>query len=230
MILVIAAMEVEYQALLDLLDDDQEKEIFGVKHHLGKIDDKEIILMLSGIGKVNASSNITSILNEYFIDYIINIGSAGGVVNDYQVKQLDIVVAKQVCQHDVDLIAADRPLGQLPDLPIYYQASINDDMMQALTKTGLEYHYATIASGDTFVATMDKVNYITNHFDDVCAVEMEAGAIAQIAYLRKIPFVVFRSISDVVGHQQSNQLQFEQYIEKASQNSALAAHAIIKVL
>ena len=230
MILCVAAMNEEYNELLNLLENEEEKNLHGIKYHEGMLDDKKVILMLSGVGKVNAASSLVTILNEFNIQFIVNIGSAGGVVNDHHVKQLDVVVAKKVCQHDVDLIAANRPMGMLPDLPVYYESAISEKMLEALKETGLTYHFATIASGDTFVAKVETVDFITEHFEDVCAVEMEAGAIAQVALQRNIPFVVFRSISDVVGLEDSNQMQFEQYIKYASINSAKAAQAIIKTI
>lgn len=230
MILAVAAMQEEYQELEALMDNPIEGNINGVKYHQGKIEDKDVCLMLSGIGKVNAAWTLVTILNELDIDFVVNIGSAGGVVNDHHVKAMDVVVGKKVCQHDVDLTAADRPMGMLPNLPVYFESAVNDKMMAALKETGLTYHYATIASGDAFVADLKRVEYITNYFEDVCAVEMEAGAIAQICYQRKIPFVVFRSISDVIGEEDSNQMQFEQYIKYAALNSAQAAKAIIKTI
>jgi len=233
MILCIAAMQEEYDALLELMSDPKEEIIHGVNVHKGTINHKDVLLMLSGIGKVNAACSTITILNHYNdIDFIINIGSAGGLENNYHVKQLDIIVGKKVVQHDVDLSSAGYELGQLPGgLPLYFEASVTQAMLDALDKTDLTYHYATIASGDSFVASEEKADFIASNFEDVCAVEMEAGAIAQIAYIRKIPFVVFRSISDVVGHEEDgNQLQFDKYILPASKNSALATKAIIETL
>jgi len=231
MILCIAAMNEEYDALVDLLDNAKEETSHHVKVHRGQIDNKEVLLMLSGIGKVNATLTLTTILNDYKnIEFIINIGSAGGIKSKYNVKQLDIVVAKKVCQHDVDLTAAgDRPYGEIPGMPLYFETNLQQIMLEALASTNLTYHTATIASGDTFVATEEKANFIEEHFEDVCAVDMEAGAIAQVAYVKEIPFVVFRSISDVVGEEEDgNQLQFDKYILEASKNSALATKAVIQ--
>ncbi|MEG0283914.1 MAG: 5'-methylthioadenosine/adenosylhomocysteine nucleosidase [Erysipelotrichales bacterium] len=228
MILVIAAMEEEYQELERLMENPKKIMVDDIKTHQGKIDNKDVILMLSGIGKVNAAYSFTTILKKYDIDFVVNIGSAGGVVNDHHVEALDIVVAKKVCYHDVDLTLADRKPGVLPNLPQYFEASLHDDMLKKLEETNLKYHYATIASGDQFVYSLDRVAYITSTFDDVCAIEMEAGAIAHLCHTHKIPFVVFRSISDVVGKEDNNQVQFEEYIEQASKNSALAATKIIE--
>ncbi|MDF9866681.1 adenosylhomocysteine nucleosidase [Bacilli bacterium PM5-3] len=228
MILAIAAMEEEYQELEKMMVDAKEGVCEDVKYHLGKIADKEVMLMLSGVGKVNAAYALTTILNYFDVSFIVNIGSAGGVVKDYDVNVLDIVIAKKVCYHDVDLTLANRLPGVLPNTPQYFEATLTDEMLKAIDSTGLNYHCATIASGDQFVCDLDSVKYITETFEDVCACEMEAGAIAHIAYLRKIPFVVFRSISDVVGKEQDNQMQFEEYIKQASLNSSLAAAKIIE--
>ena len=230
MILAIAAMNSEYQELEKFLEDKKSGEIDGIKYDIGTIDNKEVMLMLSGVGKVNAAYTFTTILNNFKIDFVVNIGSAGGVVNNHHVKPLDIVVARKVCYHDVDLTLANRLPGVLPNTPQYFEATLNDKMLKALDELDLTYHYATIASGDQFVCDLGKVEYITKTFDDVCAVEMEAGAIAHLCYLKKIPFVVFRSISDVINENEDNQMQFEEYIKQASHNSALATKKIIEQL
>lgn len=230
MILIVAAMEEEYNELAILLENSKKANVQGVNHHLGKLEGKEVILMLSGIGKVNTAASLTTIINEYEIDFVINIGSAGGVLNQYNVKVLDIVVAKKVCYHDVDLTMANRPKGQLPGLPQYFETNVSKQMLELLDESEFDFHYATIASGDEFVGKIERITEIVNTFDDVCAIEMEAGAVAQICFQREIPFVVFRSISDVVGSDISNQMQFKEYIKKASINSAAATKLIIGTL
>ena len=228
MILIVAAMEVEYNEILLLMNDSKKHTLQHVEYHQGSINDNEVTLMLSGIGKVNTAYALTTILNFIPIDFIINVGSAGGVVNEHEVDILDIVVAKKVCNHDIDLVLANRLPGVLPDLPQYYQSAVNKNILMALSQLDLKYHYATIASGDQFIGDLNRLNYVTQNFEDVCAVEMEAGSIAQIAYLRKIPFIIIRSISDVIGKEVPNQIQFEEYIVKASKNSALATQKIIE--
>lgn len=230
MILVIAAMDEEYHELEALMNDKKENEYQGVKYHHGWMDNKEIMLMLSGVGKVNAAYSLTTIINNFDISFVINIGSAGGVVLEHSVKLLDIVIAKKVCYHDVDLTLANRLPGVLPNTPQYFIPSMNEKFLHALEKTELTYHYATIASGDQFVCELSKVEYVNENFDDVCAVEMEAGAIAHICFLRNIPFVIFRSISDIVNKNADNQMQFSEYIKQASHNSAIATKTIIEQL
>lgn len=229
MVLIVAAMPEEYEALQKLMQNKREQESNNVKHTLGLLKDKEVVLMLSGIGKVNASMNVTSIINEYDdIHYIVNIGSAGGIKN-LGLKQLDLVLATKVCQHDIDLHEFDHPYGALPGMPVYYESALNDKIIAEIAQLDITYHTGCIASGDQFVSQKEKIAFITNHFDDVCAVEMEAGAIAQVAYMHKIPFVIIRSISDVIDEEDSN-LQFHEYIIRASSNAALATEKIISVI
>lgn len=230
MILIIAAMSEEYQELEKLMIEKHAGIIHGIKYHQGILNEAKVILMLSGIGKVNAAASLVTVLNEFDIDYVINIGSAGGVVNEHHVKPLDIIVAKKVCYHDVDLTMANRPKGQLPDLPLYFETSITKNMLELLDKEAINYHYATITSGDEFVGRVERVEQIVSEFDDVCAIEMEAGAVAQICYQRKLPFIILRSISDVVGDDTSNQLQFKEYIKKASLNSAKITQLLINTI
>lgn len=230
MILIIAAMEEEYQEIEKLMHNKKADKYHFVKYHTGTIHDKKVMLMLSGIGKVNATASLTAILNKFEISFIINVGSAGGVDSNYDVNVYDIVIAKKVCQHDVDLTFANRLPGVIPGLPQYYESEVNEKIFEELNENNLTYHYATIASGDQFVCDLNTINKITNNFEDVCAVEMEAGAIAQVAYMYQIPFVVFRSISDVINKHSDNQIQFEKYIEQAAKNSAIATSIALKYL
>ncbi|MDR3215785.1 MAG: 5'-methylthioadenosine/adenosylhomocysteine nucleosidase [Bacilli bacterium] len=229
MILVVAAMDEEYQELAKMLENERVLCCKGIKCHQGKIDNKDVMLMLSGVGKVNAAYSLSTIMNNFEIDFVINIGSAGGINSkDYNIKPLDIVIAQKVCQHDVDLTLAHRLPGVLPDLPQYYHASLDTSMLADLKDSDLTYHVGTIASGDQFVGDLEIVKKIQHSFEDVCAVEMEAGAIAQICYILKVPFVIFRSISDVINEHSDNQVQFEEYIKQASINSARSACLVIK--
>ncbi|MDR1781390.1 MAG: 5'-methylthioadenosine/adenosylhomocysteine nucleosidase [Bacilli bacterium] len=231
MILIVAAMEEEYQELEKLIDNGIELCCKGIKYVKGFIDNKDVILMLSGVGKVNAAYTITTFIDNFDIDFVINIGSAGGVISKkYDVKVLDIVIAQNVVQHDVDLVLANRLPGVLPNLPQYYPSSLNNEMIKVLKKTNLRFHLGTIASGDQFVGSLTRINEIKNNFVDVCAVEMEAGAIAQVCYLTNTKYLVFRSISDVINGEVDNQTQFEEYIKQASINSARATYEIIKCL
>lgn len=231
MILVLAAMQQEFDALAKHLENSVSDYEHDIKYEKGYIGDKEVILALTGVGKVNATYTITTIFNHFPIDYVINIGSAGGVLtNREELDTLDVVVSTCVSQHDLDVTLAGREKGELENLSKYTPATYEDSWFDDLAEFNHKIHFGTIASGDQFIGDLKKVEEITNNFEDVLAVEMEAGAIAQICYRWRIPFIVMRSISDVVGKEVANHLQFEEYLSQASANSAFITSQIIKKL
>lgn len=228
MILIVAAMDEEYYELEKLMDQAHKQVINNVTHAVGLLEGKEVVLMLSGIGKVNASMNVMSIINKYDIDFIINIGSAGGI-KDLGLSQLDLVLATKVCQHDIDLHEFGHSYGALPDMPVYYKSALDEMMIEQIRLLNIPYQTGCIASGDQFISERKKVAFILEHFDEVCAMDMEAGAIAQVAYTHQIPFIIIRSISDIIDEDDSN-LQFKEYIVKASHNAAFATKKIISTI
>lgn len=229
MILVLAAMQQEFDALSKHLKNSISDYEHDIKYEKGYIGDKEVILVLTGIGKVNATYTITTMFNHFPINFVINIGSAGGVLtNREELDTLDVVVSTKVAQHDLDVTLAGREKGELDNHPKYCQATFEDSWFNDLDEFKHQIHFGTIASGDQFIGDIQRVEQITSDFEDVLAVEMEAGAIAQISNRWRIPFVIMRSISDVVGKEVANHLQFEEYLEQASENSAFITSEIIK--
>ena len=123
MIGIIGAMEEEVKALLDKTGDIHENKILDCVFYEGKIDNKQVVILQGGIGKVNSAICVTLLLTNYDIDYVINIGSAGGL-KDYQ-NVGDVVISSHVAYHDVDLTAFGRPMGELPELPVFIPADEN---------------------------------------------------------------------------------------------------------
>ena len=123
MIGIIGAMEEEVKALLDKTEDIHENKILDCVFYEGKIDNKQVVILQGGIGKVNSAICVTLLLTNYDIEYVINIGSAGGL-KDYQ-NVGDVVISSHVSYHDVDLTAFGRPMGELPELPVFIPADEN---------------------------------------------------------------------------------------------------------
>src|SRR5699024_1823340 len=97
-----------------------EIEIASVLFIEGKLNDNEIILLKSGIGKVNAAMATTILLERFEPTHVINTGSAGGFSNKLEVG--DIVIGKEVVHHDVDVTAFDYRYGQVPNMPASFPA------------------------------------------------------------------------------------------------------------
>lgn len=220
MIGIIGAMDEEVGAVLAHLEDKKEKLIFDVKLTEGKIGTKEVVVCQSGIGKVNATFSTTLLLSNYDVDFIINIGTAGGLNPDE--RPGDVVISTGVASHDFDLTAFGREIGQVPDLPRIFEANpkLVEHTKEILAREGVTYHIGLIVSGDQFLNDEAQVAKIKDNFIEPLAGEMEASAIAQICHKTKTPFIITRCLSDVFGIGDESNLQFDEYLKLASKISA----------
>lgn len=222
MILIIAAMQEELDALKALgsnVEDTLYKDIRIVKMMLSG---KDVILCQSGVGKINASYT-TSILSLHFEPkLIINIGSAGGL-QDIQ-KIGDIVIADLVLSHDFDI---GEDTHKDPRFIYHTHSDIVDLTEKTVRSLKNNVHRGKIVSGDQFV-TFESYAYkrIKEIHPDAICVEMEASAIGAVASRLEIPFVIIRSISDV-PIKDGNEVEFEKYLLLASKNSANITQAFV---
>ena len=100
MIGIIGAMEEEVAAIKEYMHITDTKNILDCIFYQGMIENKEVVLLQGGVGKVNAAICTTLLLTNYQIDMVINIGSAGGLCLKQEVG--DIVISNEVCQYDFD--------------------------------------------------------------------------------------------------------------------------------
>lgn len=216
---IIGAMEEEVRILRDRLENRKEQTIAKSEFTTGEIDGQEVVLLKSGIGKVNAAMS-TTLLNQIFKpDYIINTGSAGGFNPDLKVG--DIVISSEVRYHDVDATIFGYEYGQVPQMPALYEPErmlVDAAERSAEKVTEHQVVKGLIATGDSFMNDAERVDYVRTRLKNLDAAEMEAGAIAQVCYQFDTPFVIIRSLSDIAG-KESN-VSFEQFLETASINSA----------
>lgn len=210
------AEEVEY--IKEKLTEKTSKTIANCTFYRGYINETEIILLQSGIGKVNAAIGTTLLCKLYEPDYVINTGSAGGLNEQLQIG--DIVISTEVRYHDVDATVFDYEYGQVPQMPASYQpdATLMDIAKRAATKVGVQAVEGLIISGDSFMSDEQRVQQIKKIFTDPYCAEMEAGAIAQVCYQFQVPFVIIRSLSDIAGKEAA--ISFETFLKKAAIHSA----------
>lgn len=224
---IIGAMEPEVAILKQAMQDKTEHQYGGYTFYLGKLNEMDVILVQSGIGKVAATVATTLLITHFSPDGVINTGSAGGF--DQELKVGDVVISSELRHHDVDVTAFNYEIGQVPNMPAAYQA--NAVMMQAAedsikqlggdvkVKTGL------ITTGDTFMCDPAAIEQARNNFPSMMAVEMEGAAIAQACHMLATPFVVIRSLSDIAGKESPT--SFEAYLEKASKYSSEMVLALL---
>ncbi|MFB4164832.1 5'-methylthioadenosine/S-adenosylhomocysteine nucleosidase [Alteribacillus sp. JSM 102045] len=217
-IAVIGAMDEEVELLKDQLKNRKDEEIGGSFFHIGYIKEQEVILVKSGIGKVNAAISTTVLLQKFKPDAVINTGSAGGFNPALDVG--DLVISKEVRYNDVDATVFGYEFGQVPQMPAKYEA--DDQLVQVAEKCAAHENLTAlkglIVSGDSFMSDDTRVSFLKNTFVEPQCAEMEAGAIAQVCYRFNAPFVIIRSLSDIAG--QDAKLSYDQFLEKASVHSA----------
>jgi adenosylhomocysteine nucleosidase len=218
-IAIIGAMEQEVSLLRSKIQNLTTESHGGFEYSLGQIDGKEVILLKSGIGKVNAAIGTALLIKLYEPNYIINTGSAGGFHADLNVG--DIVISQAVCHHDVDVTPFGYELGQVPGSPACFLPAPN---LVEIAKNSIEtlgevaHMHGLIATGDRFMHHPEDVEKTRAAFPDMIACEMEAAAIAQTCHAFEVPFVIIRSLSDIAGKE--NAVTFEQYLDKAATHSA----------
>ncbi len=228
-IAIIGAMEEEVAYLRENIENAESVVIANTEYTSGQMYGVDVVLLKSGIGKVNAAMGTAVLLEKYKPDYIINTGSAGGYNPDLNVG--DMVISTEVRHHDVDVTAFDYEYGQVPQLPA---AFIADESLVALAEKvagsieGVGVGKGLIATGDVFMSDPERVRFVREKFPELQAVEMEAAAIAQVAFQFNIPFVVTRALSDIAGKE--SDLSFDQFLEKAALHSAQLAMGIVKEL
>ncbi|TFJ93235.1 5'-methylthioadenosine/S-adenosylhomocysteine nucleosidase [Lentibacillus salicampi] len=225
---IIGAMDEEVEQLKEQLDACQETVIAESPFYQGRIAGHDVILLKSGIGKVNAALSTTILLNHFQPDVVINTGSAGGFNKDLKVG--DIVISTEVRYHDVDATGFGYAYGQVPQMPAVYRA---DERLMSLAENAAKektnaYHIVTglIATGDSFMSDPSRVELVLTKFPELEAAEMEAGAIAQVCYRFETPFVIIRSLSDIAGKKAPE--SFNQFLQTAATNSAALILTMIK--
>ncbi len=228
-IAIIGAMEEEVTLLRQQLNHLHTNTHAGFEFYLGEIEHIDVVLLRSGIGKVNAAISTTLLLELYQPDFVINTGSAGGFHTDLNVG--DIVISNAVCHHDVDVTPFGYQLGQVPGAPACFtpdKALVNAAQKAIESLNEVVHMHGLIATGDRFMHHADDVAQTRKNFPDMIACEMEAAAIAQVCHSFNTPFVIIRSLSDIAGKE--NAITFEHYLTQAAEHSSKVILAMLNHL
>ncbi len=215
---VIGAMEEEVELLRSQLADTSVREIANSEFTTGTYKGQELILLKSGIGKVNAAMTTTILMQEFKPDLVLNIGSAGGFDEELEVGA--VVISDEVLHHDVDATVFGYELGQVPQMPAAYIANkeLVELAVQAVDDIGEHQHaVGLIATGDSFMSDPERVALVKQQFPAMKAAEMEAAAVAQVCFQYDTAFVVIRALSDIAGKESS--VSFEEFLPVAAKHS-----------
>ena len=228
-IAVIGAMESEVELLRETLQNKETVTIANSEYTTGTYEGKDVVLLKSGIGKVNAAMSTTILLQQFKPDVVINTGSAGGFDQSLEVGA--VVISDEVRHHDVDVTIFGYEVGQMAGMPAAYHSDekLMDIAKQAVEEVGEhQYGVGLICSGDAFMNDPVRVENVRKDFPTMKAVEMEAAAVAQVCYQFGTPFVVIRALSDIAG-KQSN-ITYDEFLPVAAKHSTeIVLKAITKL-
>lgn len=214
---IIGAMHEEVEALKQEMIINKELHKAHMHFIQGNLWDREVVVVVSGVGKVNAAICTQILIDDFGVDCIINIGVAGGVSED--VSPGDIVIGTSLIQHDMDTTMFGDRLGQIPRLDTFdFKSDPNfiDKLRQANLGDDIKIIEGVIVTGDQFISDLHKAKFLVDNFD-AKATEMEGASIAHTAYLNKKPFIVIRSISDNAST--GANIEFDKFISIAVNNS-----------
>ena len=195
---IIGAMEEEVVRLKEHMTEVKVGTKPSMEFNRGRLNGKNVVVVRSGIGKVNAGICTQILADDYNVDAVINTGIAGSLKKEINIG--DIVVSTDALQHDMDATNFGYPKGQIPRLAVL-SFPADDKLIEAACDACREVNpeisvfKGRVVSGDQFVADKELKERIIHDFDGFCT-EMEGAAIAQAAYLNRIPYLVIRAISD----------------------------------
>ncbi len=222
---IIGAMDIEVDGLISLMSDKNEEKISGIKFVRGKIANKDIVIAKCGIGKVFAAICAQTMILRYSPSIIINSGVAGTLTEDLSV--MDVAIADNVVQHDMDTSAIGDPKGLISGINVIYIEAddrIKNALKRACSSLNCNEKTGIIASGDKFVAEAAQKQDIKANFGAI-ACEMEGASIGHVCYVNKIPFGIIRAISDGEGAE----MDYMTFSQKAATQSIKIVEKFIQI-
>lgn len=198
MIGIIGAMDEEVTQLKNKMQQVTIIKKAGMDFYSGNFGDRAVVIVRSGIGKVNAGICTQVLADEFHVSAILNTGIAGSLNNDINIG--DIVLSTDALQHDVDAMVFGYKLGVIPRMETsIFKADenllIKAERLCKRVNPDISVFKGRVVTGDQFIAGKDQKDRLVSNFSGLCT-EMEGGAIAHAAYLNQIPFLIIRAISD----------------------------------
>jgi len=223
---IIGAMDIEVEELSSRLENAAQETVSGIVFHTGRLYGKNVVVAKCGIGKVFAAICAEAMILKYSPELIVNTGVGGAIAKG--ISTTDIVIAKSLCQHDMDTSAIGDPVGLVSGInKIWFDASelAVGILLSAAEELGLNATVGTVATGDKFISGKEDKERIYSTFG-ASACEMEGGAIAHACFVNGTPFAVVRAISDSADGDAT--MDYPTFLPIAAANSTKLTLALIE--
>lgn len=195
---IIGAMDEEVARLKEKMTQVRVTEQASLTFYEGALMGLPVVIVRSGIGKVNAAICAQQLIDRFETDCIVNTGIAGSL--DAKINIGDIVLSTDALQHDMDAAAFGYEAGVIPRMDTsVFTADKSLRLLAAAVcrevNPDVAVHEGRIVTGDQFIAAKEKKEWLVSTFSGICT-EMEGAAIAQTAHNNSVPFLIIRAISD----------------------------------
>ena len=227
---IISAMDQELELLKNQMGEHKDTAIAGMVFSEGILGGKEVAMVVGGVGKVNSAVHAQLLISKFDADMLIFTGVAGSL--DPKIDICDIVVSTDCVQHDVEASALGYAPGEIPYQEVsFFEAdtALREAAVRAVREAAPEVHVfeGRIASGDQFVSSVEDKERIVSIFGALCC-EMEGAAVAHVAWLNDVPFVVIRAISDKADG--SAHMDYPTFVAQAADRSASIVTHLLELL
>ncbi|RXI43818.1 5'-methylthioadenosine/S-adenosylhomocysteine nucleosidase [Malaciobacter mytili] len=224
---IMGAMQEEIEPLLENFENIKVTEYAKNKYYEVSLDGLDIVIAHSKIGKVFASLTATTMIEKFGCDTLLFSGVAGAVNSELKIG--DLIIADKLCQHDLDITAFGHPHGYVPGGDVFVETSkeLREVAKEVASENGLKVIEGTIATGDQFVHSTQRKDFILNTFK-ADALEMEGASVAVVCDSLNIPFFILRAISDSADMEAN--FDFDEFLKSSAKISADYLIQIVKKL
>ncbi len=223
---IIGAMDIEVSELIESMENIKKETISSITYYEGTLQGKSVVVAKCGVGKVHAAVCAQTMILKYNPTVIINTGVAGSLSSKLDIA--DLVISDSVVQHDFDTSGIGDPVGLISGVNLINipcsRKLVEQIEKSAKTIEGTNVIVGTIASGDQFICSPDKRDYIVKHFNALCT-EMEGAAIGHVCYLNNVDFCIVRAISDKADG--SAHMDFPAFVQIAAKKSTKLIHTFL---
>lgn len=214
---IMGAMEEEIEPLLAHFDNVNVVEFANNKYYEVNYKGLDIVVAYSKIGKVFASLTATTMIEKFGCNTLLFSGVAGGI--NPELKIGDLIIADKLCQHDLDITAFGHPNGFVPGGKVFVETTeaLRNIAKKVATENNLKVIEGTIATGDQFVHSTERKDFIQTTFN-ADALEMEGASVAVVCDALNVPFFILRAISDTADMDAG--FDFDEFLKSSAKNSA----------
>ncbi len=197
----------------------------------GSHDKHELILVQSGLGKVNAAIVSTLLIEKFECELLLFSGVAGGI--DPGIEIGEVIIGESLIQYDYGTLKNRELLpfrpGSIPtgESKNELEYSLDPKIKHKIKVSLPNVRMGIILTGDVFLQCEETQKELFEKYG-AQAIDMEGAAVAQVAEQFGIPAIVVRCLSDLAGA--DSQKLSSKFLNMAAKRSFNTAQRILKIL